>query len=208
MKEKTSIQLSLAKAFSVIFHPLLIPAYTVLLWFNMDIYISLLIPYQFKVFIFGIVIITTILFPGLFIMMMVRRKIIGSLQMETKEERIYPMAITAIFFFLCYYMLKQLQISSFFSLFFIGTSFLVIISLMITFFYKISIHMVGLGGMMGAFTGMSLLMGINAVNLIIIILFIAGITATSRLILKAHEPLQVYSGFILGTAVMMLIFLI
>jgi len=202
------MQVSLAKIFSVLFHPLFMPVYTILIWFNLDIYISLIIPYHYKLFILGIVIITTLLFPMLFIMMMLRRKIITSLQMETKEERIYPTAITAVFFFLCYYMLKQLQISYFFNLFFLGISFLTILSLMINFYYKISIHMVGIGGMLGAFTGLSIVLGVNMVYLIVMIIIIAGITGTSRLMLGVHKPGQVYSGILLGFVMMTLIFLI
>ena len=202
------MQVSLAKIFSVLFHPLFMPVYTILIWFNLDIYISLIIPYQFKLFILGIIIITTLLFPMIFIMMMLRRKIITSLQMETKEERIYPMAITAVFFFLSYYMLKQLQISYFFTLFLLGISFLTVLSLIINFYYKISIHMVGIGGMLGAFTGLSIMLGVNIVYFVIPIIIIAGITGTSRLILGAHKPIQVYSGFLLGSIMMTLIFII
>lgn len=68
--------------------------------------------------------------------------------------------------------------------------------------------MLGLGGMLGAFTGLAFLMGINTVYHIIFIILVAGITGTSRLILKAHNPIEIYTGFLLGSIGMTLIFLI
>ncbi|MBC8487827.1 MAG: PAP2 family protein [Bacteroidetes bacterium] len=198
----------IAKIISVVFYPMLIPSYTILILFNINNYISLLIPFSAKLLILGMVFITTFLFPILFIFIMKRKGIVKTLQMETREERIYPFAVTAIFYFLSYYMLKQLHISDIYYLFLLGATFLIIIALLITFYWKISVHMIGIGGMLGALIGISFRINIDFVILIALTVLCSGIVGFARLKLNAHIPLQIYTGFLSGVIIMLLVFLI
>ncbi|MCD4788715.1 MAG: hypothetical protein K8R37_01850 [Bacteroidales bacterium] len=198
----------IAKIISVVFHPMLIPSYTILILFNINNYISLLIPFSAKLLILGMVFITTFLFPILFIFIMKRKGIVKTLQMETREERIYPFAVTAIFYFLSYYMLKQLHISDIYYLFLLGATFLIIIALLITFYWKISVHMIGIGGMLGALIGISFRINVDFVILIALTVLCSGIVGFARLKLNAHKPLQIYTGFLSGVIIMLLVFLI
>lgn len=198
----------IAKIISVVFHPMLIPSYTILILFNINNYISLLIPFSAKLLILGMVFITTFLFPILFIFIMKRKGIVKNLQMETREERIYPFAVTAIFYFLSYYMLKQLHISDIYYLFLLGATFLIIIALLITFYWKISVHMIGIGGMLGALIGISFRINVDFVFLIALTVLCSGIVGFARLKLNAHKPLQIYTGFLSGVIIMLLVFLI
>ena len=121
------MQEKIPKIISLIFHPLLIPSYLFISVFNMNSYVSLLIPTTAKFLIFSLVFIATFLFPLLIILIMKRRGLIKSLQMESKEERVYPFLLTGIFFFLSYYMLKQIQISEVFHLFLLALIFFLFI---------------------------------------------------------------------------------
>ena len=202
------MQEKIAKIISFVFHPMLIPSYTILILFNINNYISLLIPFSAKLLILGMVFITTFLFPLLFIFIMKRKGIVKTLQMETREERVYPFAVTAIFYFLSYYMLKQLHISDIYYLFLLGATLLIIIALLITFYWKISVHMIGIGGMLGALIGISFRINVDFVILIALTVLCSGIVAFARLKLNAHKPLQIYTGFLSGVIIMLLVFLI
>ena len=79
-----------------------------------------------------------------------------------------------------------------------------LITLLITIRFKISIHMVGMGGLMALIIFISFYLKVNLSFYLILAVLIAGITGTARLQLKAHNPVEVYSGFILGFAVVML----
>ncbi len=192
------MQEKISKIISVVFHPLLIPSYLFIFVFNMNSYVALLIPTTAKFLIFSLVFITTFLFPSLLILIMKRRGLIKSLQMESKEERVYPFLLTGIFFFLSYYMLKQIQISEVYHLFLLGITILVFLSLLINFFSKISIHMVGIGGMAGALTGISIRVNLDFVLLISFVILLAGFIGYARLKLKSHQPIQIYTGYLLG----------
>ena len=198
----------LAKTISILFHPVLIPSWFTLILFGSNTYIPLLIPLQLKLVLLSMIFITTAMFPLLFLLIMVRREIVSSFYLGKKEDRIYPLGITAIFYFLSYYLMRQLPLSDAFSLFLLGSTIIVIISLLITFFWKISTHLMGIGGLLGGLTGLAIQLSIDLTWMIIYGLVISGLLGFARLQLNAHKPSQVYIGFLLAFFIMLLIFLV
>jgi len=195
-----------AKIISVILFPLFFPSYAILVLFYYNNFNAFQIPLNAKFMVFTIIFITTSIFPLLFIFMMKKRGMIKSIQMETREERIFPLIITIILFFIAYHMLKDIEVLSLFIYFLIGSTILLLITLLINFFTKISIHMIGVGGMTGALVGLSMRMNADIMVLIILSIFLSGLTGYARLKLKAHNQSQIYSGFFCGLLVMILIF--
>jgi len=90
-------------------------------------------------------------------MLMLHFKLITSLQMPLRQERIAPLFVTAIFFFLTYYLLKTLEIAPVLYVYMLGATLLAIIASAITLWWKISLHMIGAGALTGAFAGLALL---------------------------------------------------
>ena len=152
--------------------------------------------------------ITTAMFPLLFLLIMVRQGVVNSFYLEKKEDRVYPLGITAIFYFLSYYLMRQLPLSDAFSLFLLGSTIIVITSLLITFFWKSSTHLMGIGGLLGGLTGLAIQLSIDLTWMIIYGLVISGLLGFARLQLNAHKPSQVYAGFLLAFFIMLLIFFI
>jgi hypothetical protein len=198
----------IAKTISLLFHPLLFPSYFILLIFNLNNYISLLIPFGAKAMIFFMIFVSTFIFPTIFILILKQKGLIQSLQMETREERVYPFAIAGIFNFSAFYMIKQIQVPEEYYLFLLGSASLILICLAINFFTKISAHLAGAGGLTGAMTGISIRMNIDLVMLIAIIILCSGLIGFARLKLNAHNPAQIYAGFICGMIVMTIFLLI
>ncbi|MCD4745389.1 MAG: hypothetical protein K8R58_03735 [Bacteroidales bacterium] len=201
------METKIAKTISYIFHPLIIPSYILLLLFNLNSYFSLLISPSAKLMILGMIFTITFILPLLSIFIFLKKGLVKTIQMETKEERVYPFIITAIFYYLAYYLLKQLQLSPVFYLFILGSTLLIIITLFINFYWKISIHMIAVGGMLGTFLGLSLILNIDITFLISLIILCAGFVGFARLKLNTHKPPQIYSGFLLGAAFMLLLFI-
>jgi hypothetical protein len=202
------MQVKLAKTISILFHPLLFPSYFTLLIFNLNNYISLLIPAGAKFVIFSMIFITTFIFPAIFILIIKRKGLIKSLQMESREERVYPYTIAAIFNFSAFYMIKQIQIPEEYYLLLLGSGALILICLVINFNTKISAHMVGAGGLTGALIGISMRLNIDLVVLIVLAILCSGLIGFARLKLNAHKPFQIYLGFICGMIVMTIFLLI
>jgi hypothetical protein len=75
-------------------------------------------------------------------------------------------------------------------------------TLLISFRWKISIHMIGLGGLSAFLLLMSYLQDVNLLYYLVSTLLASGLAASSRLFLNAHTPEQIYSGYFLGFLLM------
>ena len=80
----------------------------------------------------------------------------------------------------------------------------ILVTMLITLRYKISIHMVGAGGLVALIGFLAFYLKVDLQFYLVISLVLAGITGTARLILKAHTPDQVYTGFLTGFSVVLL----
>lgn len=194
------------KIISGLFHPVLIPSYMLVIFFNQSFYYSFLLPLKGKLILWGIVFFFTAIFPLIIIYFFLKRGWIKTLTMETREERIYPLFMTSVFYYITFYMLKQVQAFPVFSIFLFGSVILAVLTLLINFFWKISIHSVAIGGVLGAFLSLAVRYQMDNTLPIIITIIIAGLIGYARLKLNAHKPLQVYSGFLLGIIIMAVLF--
>lgn len=192
----------IASLISWILHPMLMPTYALLLIFTQDAFFVLLLPERVKLILTGLVIANTLLLPLIFIWMMKKRGIISSYQMPERGERNFPFAVTGLFYFATWYMMNNLGLPGMYYLFVIGGAALIIITLIINLFWKISIHAVGIGGLTGGFTGLNYQMAIDSTLLILVLIILSGLVGFARLKLNTHNQAQVYVGFAVGAAVM------
>ncbi len=198
----------LAKIISAIFHPLLVPTYALLLLINIHTHSILALPADFRYIIVAFVFLTTFVLPSLIIFILLKFGKINSLEMHSQQERILPMLIIVVAFYGTYYFLKQSSVTGLMSLFMVGATMLVLITLIINYITKISLHMTAWGGLFGTFLGFAISFHYNLMLLLFLIILIIGIIATARLKLNAHTPQQVYLGFFVGTLVMLFLFYI
>ncbi len=201
------IERSAARVISVILHPMLLSTYAIVILFNLPAYFSLMIPVHAKWMIGVFVLIITGLLPLFLTFIMSKTGIIRNIILQEREERIWPFLITALFYYLAYYLLNRLELSPVYTLFMLGAFISVVAGLMISFFWKISAHMIGMGGLVGAFTGLSVTLIIDMPLLIVLLILLSGFTGFARLKLTAHSPAQILSGFLTGFVILFLIFL-
>ena len=196
----------ISRIISYIFYPLFIPFYSFIILLNDGGYYSRSIPLKGKLVLEGILLVTAVLLPLLSCAFLWKKKMVRTFFLETREERIYPLIMVAIFYYLSYYLLKGIHAPAVYSYFMLGSTFLVICALVITFFHKISLYMISLGSLLGILFGLTLGHGAGQTNLIMLVLFITGIIATARLAEKSHKPLEIYTGLSLGFIIMFLLF--
>ena len=84
------METKLAKIVSILFQPLLIPSYSLFILFSLNNYLSMLVPAQAKQLLMWIVFLSTFVFPLIFVLILYKRGLIKSVNMEHKEERIFP----------------------------------------------------------------------------------------------------------------------
>jgi len=187
-----------AKIISYLFHPLIMPVIGLSIIFNTDSYINYAVPQELKQAVLILVGASTFLIPLLISLFLLNRKLINSLEMETQQERTIPYSTTIIFYIFTLYMLKQAPIPPIVFNFLIGATLSIIIAFVINLKWKVSAHMIGIGGIVGALLCVSIMLEIYITPFFIFFLLVAGLVGSARLVLKAHTPSQVYAGFLIG----------
>jgi len=137
-----------------------------------------------------------------------RTGFVSSYFMQKKEERLFPLIAIAVFYYLTYYFLKGISISVLFSFFMLGSTLLVILALFLNFFFKISLHMVAIGGMTGFWTGLNIRQGTTHEIFLALLIFLGGLMGYARLQNGQHAPNEIYSGWLMGTGIMFALMMI
>jgi membrane-associated phospholipid phosphatase len=197
---------TLAKIISYTFHPLLIPLYSLFLIFRLNTLSIYIIPDQAKWLIVGMVTIATIAFPFLLILLFIRRGIIKSLQMEEREERLYPYLMMTVVYYVMYLLFNSVKIPHMVTNLMLGIALILLTVLIINLWWKISIHTAAIGGMMGAFLAIAARYYLDLQWLIAFLILVAGLVGYARLKLDTHRPSQIYMGFLVGATGMILIY--
>ncbi|MGA2822336.1 MAG: hypothetical protein ABSE72_02305 [Bacteroidales bacterium] len=197
----------IAKMFTLVFHPLFIPFYMLLILLNVNTFFAMMIPVKAKLLLSGLVFLTTILLPLLIVFLLYRLKMVKSFNLESREERIYPLLAVAVFYYITYYLLKSFPISFIFSYYMLGSTFLTILAMIISFYRKISLHMIGIGGMLGLLMGLSLNLNLDLTWFVVGAIILGGFLGFARIQSNSHKPSEIYSGFLVGAGVMFLLFI-
>ena len=201
------ISVASAKIISVIFHPLLLPIYGLIILFTTEIYLSLL-PYSVKKNLFLIIIVGLTTFPLSFIPLLVLRKVIPSLEMSSRKDRIYPMLIVLVFYTLTWVFVSRFQLSFIINRYLVSCVIMAAVLFVANFFWKISLHATGMGALFGLVIYFALFYKVDVTLYLTIVVIVSGLVSMARLYLGAHSSLQVYVGFILGFAILLSSFLV
>lgn len=202
------METKLARGISYIFHPLLIPTYILLVLLNLNDFISHSVPFSYRLILSGVVFLTTFIFPLILNWLLYRLELVTSFFLVRKEERIYSILAISIFYYVTYSLLKGIHISTIFSFYMLGATLLAILSLVVNFYRKISLHMIAAGSFTGLFLGLSLNFGINFNTEVFTSIILAGIIGYARLKSNTHKPAEIYSGFAMGAIVMTLLIIL
>lgn len=191
-----------AMAISVIFQPIFVPLYSLIILFHSDTYITYSVQPEVRKFIFLITFLNTIILPIGVFYYFYRAKLIETWHMHTAKERSLPFLTTIVFHMSTFYMFSKAPMPSLFPNLILGAAFSVAVAFVINLKWKVSIHMLGMGGIVGTIFGLMLRYQVDTVQLVMSLVILSGIVGYSRLRLNAHTPLQVYVGFVLGTLIL------
>ena len=187
-----------AQLISIVAHPLFMPVYTVLLIFNFNPYIQVQVSDDLQKLVLLVLTVCTIVLPLITAFVMQRFGLINSLFMKTAEERKWPFLFSILWFYLGFEILTKLPLPKSLYLLMIGALVILFIAHTITLRWKISIHMLGIGGLIGALIGLSQRFQYDHFIMISIVVLLAGFIGYARLKTNSHNFQQVYAGFIIG----------
>lgn len=193
MKRKIAILIS------VILQPLVVPTLVFLL-ILFSVPESSSIHESLKQGIIFMVFLSTALIPMITIVGLRLAGTLKSLHMATLKERAIPFTITSLYYLLTVYFIKQetrldpvlWQALALITIAIVGLT-------LVTFFWKMSAHMTGMGGLIAAVV----VLGLKFPNFHVLYpllgaMILTGIVATARLYLSAHKPIEVYVGLFFG----------
>lgn len=141
----------------------------------------------------------TAFFPAFSVFLLWRLKFIDNMLLRTQRERVAPYIITMIFYWWMWYLSRNFTdqpiVLKFFYFSIFGAT---VFGLILNSFFKISMHGMGVGGLL-----MFVLLTCFYYNTylgidIAIVMLITGIVCTARLLLSEHNNFEVYAGLIVG----------
>ena len=191
---------NIAHFISYVFHPLLMATYGCLIVFfglTNSIYF-VFTPLKLKLVLTLTVFAFTFLLPALNLLILYKLNYISSLKLENRKERTFPLIMTSLCYFGLFYMIYDFNIWPAIKLFIFGAGFCILSAAIITLWWQISAHMIGVGGLIGALFAISYFMPIPIFTVLSVCLVLAGSIGFARLQLNAHTPNQVYAGFVFG----------
>lgn len=191
----------IASFFSWFFQPLLMASYlsAILLWIA-PASIGSFFSTRIKFWIWLVIFLTTFLIPVIGLIVMRLSSSIKDIQLPEREERVMPFFFIAIFYCVAaFLMVSRLNISGIVNIIFMATAVLVLISTVITLFWKISIHSIAMTGVLGFLVALNAIVP-DSIPIWIVICWVLGlgITVSSRLYLNIHDQTEVYAGCIFG----------
>ncbi len=189
----------LAKLVSYIFHPLLVGVY-------MAVYMIYLNPIFFnytdprtRILSLATIVNNNFVFPVIVVLLLKGLGFIQSIYLNTQKERIVPYIACITFFFWTWYVFyNRADVAQPVKDMLQGVFYASIIGMVCNIYFKISMHAIGMGGLIGMML-MVLFDGTmqSGLPFMAAILF-SGLVVTSRLIVSDHQRGDMMAGFLAG----------
>lgn len=190
MTEKT------AKFISAIFHPVLLPSLGFLLLISTGIYDHILSG-EAKKYLLLVIFFTTATLPMLTIALLALNPKFD-FSMKESRDRVLPLLFSSVFYYTGFMLLSKIHFLPVFKLFMIASVLLIVVLLLVSFRWNISIHMAAAGAVTATFFAVSFRGGYNPEGILIIAVLVSGLTGTARLILNKNNLQQLAAGYLLG----------
>lgn len=192
------------KSASYIFHPLLMPLLGVILYYNVTPrYVDTEIV---RAELLAITIIT-VLIPLVVFFLLKNLGAVETIYLRNVKERKFPLMIQCILLLLIIKMVFDIYDDPELYYFIVGILFSTFSALIMVFFkVKISLHQMGVAGILMYLVGISAHFKINLLVSISFFLFVNGWVASSRLNAKAHDYRELMLGLFIGALPQLILF--
>ena len=197
--------IQIAKIISTLFLPLYAPVIA-FLWLFFFSYMRLF-SLGYKLQILLMVYVFTVFVPHFSINVFRRLNRWTHWQLSYREHRHMPYVLTLLSYTACLLLFSRINATMFFRGIIMASLVAQVICVLVNTRWKISTHMVGIGGLLGMIIAFSDLFRYNPVWPTCGLLLVSGLLGTSRMILRQHSLSQVVVGFLVGFACSMLFLL-
>lgn len=186
----------LIKSASYIFHPLWMPFAGSLFYFLVTPRFFPLPLIQAKLLAIAI---TTLFIPVVFYFLLKNLGKAESVFLKDVKQRRWPLFFYSLLIGLNLYQILNIYNYPALYFFFVGILFSILTAFILALLkLKISLHMLGLSGILMFVLALSIYYRLNLIYIIAFMITALGFTATSRLFYKAHSVLELTLGFFIG----------
>ena len=186
-----------SKILSYLLHPILMPIIVLYIGINNVDYFYLIF-HNYSNTLYLIISAFTMVLPLISAILFVKLGRVESLEMRKRKERRGPLFISILIMIIGFPIFYSIaKLSPHLSAIYISSIILLFFSFLIKIRWKISLHMLGIGGATGTFIALNYIFG-GIYYFIFLFFALSGLLAFSRLDQKAHNESQVYVGFVLG----------
>lgn len=188
-----------SKIISVIFHPLFIPTYFFIYLLKFYAYefagMNSIVSVQRTVGVF----VTTAFLPAFTVFLLWRLQFIQNIYIRTQKERIIPYVAIMFFYWWMFYLSRNFTDQPIIlKPFFLGTFICSAVGLILNNFFKISMHGMAMGVWVIASIASNFILNGWVVGPMMLVIIIAGMVCSARLLLNEHKPFELYTGLIIG----------
>ena len=199
--------MKLTQLISILLHPMFMPILalhlTLLTLPSLAFTLS-----QNLLLIYGILIFSTMVLPLISIFWLMQKGKVSSLEMSNHKERSLPLFKTVIWMSFGYYLLQNLLFyTPILKAELLGAILIILLAAIISKFWKISLHLLGIGGVVGVFIALQIMHG-DFLYLLLLFILLSGLLGVARIKQKAHNYAQVYAGFLVGLSVELITLLV
>jgi hypothetical protein len=199
--------MKLTQLISILLHPMFMPI--------LALHLTLLVLpslaftlIQNLLLIYGILIFSTMILPLISIFWLMQKGKVSSLEMSNHKERSLPLFKTVIWMSFGYYLLQNLLFyTPILKAELLGAILIILLAAIISKFWKISLHLLGIGGVVGVFIALQIMHG-DFLYLLLLFTLLSGLLGVARIKQKAHNYAQVYAGFLVGLSVELITLLV
>jgi hypothetical protein len=184
---------------SAVFHPLLFSTYVMafLMYVHPSAFVG--VDDHTRILRLSSTILFTLIYPGIIIFLAWRLKLVRSITLNNRQDRIVGFLITMFFYWWTWNVFRNLADMPPEAVHFVFGAFLTICGgWMCNIFFKISMHALAVGGVCGFFIFFGMHDAFATGIYLIIPVFIAGLVCSARLILAQHTPFEIYIGLLIG----------
>ncbi|SCY27824.1 hypothetical protein SAMN05192588_2013 [Nonlabens sp. Hel1_33_55] len=133
-------------------------------------------------------------------------KLADSIHLSTTKERLIPLMVYGLFIIAIIRLAFDDGMFMPLYFFFIGILMSTIIALILALFqFKISLHMMSIAGALSFVILLGFYLNVDLIYYVIGLSIATGLTATSRLSMKAHTPAELIFGTVMGIAVQVVV---
>lgn len=186
----------LSTAVSICLHPLLMCTFTLgILLYSVPEVVN-----PFSLMSLPFLFFTTCIIPSLSIYVLKVLGSIRSVKMEDRDERVMPFFFITIYYAMnAYLFIFKIHVNETVAIILFSTFVMLLIVSLITLWFKVSIHAVGICGVLGFIAALAIQFP-NGLLLypLLAVLFLSGLVMSARLQLNAHTPAEIWSGAALG----------